>query len=95
LVKTAWMVTVLCMDAMPSWFQVRPCWDRSTWTVASSATSPSAARVAVAGKVIGRLASRTVRVPSTVRPSAAGVSLSRVKVIAGYFSAWKKSCERR
>ncbi len=24
LVKTAWMVIVLCIEAMPNWFQVRP-----------------------------------------------------------------------
>ena len=32
LVNTAWTVMVLCMEAMPNWFQVRPNSDRSTWT---------------------------------------------------------------
>src|SRR5260370_10821893 len=86
---------VLCIEVMPIRCQVSPNSDRSTCTVASSATSLSPTWATVAGNEMGRLRSRTVRVPEIVTPSLAGTSVPTLKVIAGYFSVRKKSAERR
>ena len=83
LVKTAWMVMVLCIELMFILLKVIPNSARSTRTVASRQTSPSPVWAALAGKERDRLWSRTVSAPATVTPVASGSILARAMVIAG------------
>src|SRR5262249_22292570 len=83
LLNTAWTVMVLCMEAMPIWFQVRPKSARLTWALASSQTSPASKAETAASNDNGLVRSRTVRVPDTVTPCLEGLIPSTWKVMSG------------
>src|SRR5262249_56870389 len=83
LLNTAWTVIVLCIEAMPIWFQVRPKSARLTWASASSQTSPASKAETAAWNDNGLVRSRTVRVPDTVTPWLEGLIPSTWKVMSG------------
>src|SRR4051812_18028002 len=83
------------IDAMPSWFQVRPNSDRSIVISVSSCTSSLPDALSWIGADTDRLRPATSRLPSRTSPSGPAPSRCAVKTMYGCTVLLKKSAERR